>query len=254
MDFIESRHLLNSQTLRSELFYSQETESTNDWAKNWVKSGNSDAWAVFVTDYQTRGRGQYSRSWQAKKGDALLFSIAYRTIESTPIASLRFALAVLNTLKEYIQKPVFIKWPNDLVVDKRKISGILVEQVSSPQKSRFIVAGCGLNLFSYPNSKTIKLPATDLSSHTSISLHEDSVLRTILNHWLILSKASDEDIIFRVNQHLYHKKRVVNVRLNERSAWQTFTIDQVNGDGSLSILSNKGVMQKAPNGSAITYN
>ncbi|MEW1961347.1 biotin--[acetyl-CoA-carboxylase] ligase [Microbacterium sp. NPDC077644] len=123
-----------------------ESASTN--AALRVLSADADAWphlSVIVTDDQTAGRGRLDRSWDAPAGTALAVSVLLRRLPSHPeatgwiplVAGLAMADAVTVQLAGH---EVGVKWPNDVLVDGRKICGILAESTGSA-----IVLGAGVN-------------------------------------------------------------------------------------------------------------
>lgn len=123
-----------------------ESASTN--AALRVLSADKDAWphlSVVVTDNQTAGRGRLDRSWETPAGSALAISVLIREIPAQPeaigwiplVAGLAMADAVTVQLADH---DVAVKWPNDVLVDSRKICGILAESTGSE-----IVIGAGIN-------------------------------------------------------------------------------------------------------------
>jgi len=112
------------------------TDSTNERAKELALAGTPHGTLV-TADEQTAGRGRQGRTWSAEPGDALLLSIVLRSLDE--LLPLRAAVAVA----ESIPFPAQIKWPNDVWVAGKKVSGILVE--GRPQEG-WAVLGIGLNV------------------------------------------------------------------------------------------------------------
>jgi BirA family biotin operon repressor/biotin-[acetyl-CoA-carboxylase] ligase len=99
--------------------------------------------AVAATEHQTAGRGRGGRRWEDEPGDALLLSVLLRPPESAgaPQLSLVCALAVAETVQGALDGDVGVKWPNDVLVDRRKVAGILLEG-----RDGALVCGIGLNV------------------------------------------------------------------------------------------------------------
>lgn len=121
-------------------------DSTNALAKQLAEEG-AEHGTTITADEQTAGRGRQGRSWVAPAGTALLMSVIARpVIAGYKVAPLSAALAVAETCEELADVTAHIKWPNDVWIDGRKVSGILVEarphQV--PEQS-WMVIGIGLN-------------------------------------------------------------------------------------------------------------
>ncbi len=119
-------------------------ESTNDLARDWVRDPDDPApsGAVVSTDFQTQGRGQRGRSWEAGPGENALQSFVYCLPAGSHPGQLGLvaAVALADALTELDVAPA-IKWPNDILLSGRKTAGVLVE-VSGP----VAVIGIGINV------------------------------------------------------------------------------------------------------------
>ena len=108
------------------IIHIEETDSTNRWMKE-----NGEGEMVVVAEYQTAGKGCGSNSWEAERGKNLLMSILmhpkHLQAKNQFIITQIVSVALCRTLENYIDKPVEIKWPNDIYVDNRKICGVLIE-------------------------------------------------------------------------------------------------------------------------------
>ena len=114
----------------------RETESTQDAARRFGPRAGD----VVVAWRQTAGRGRLGRTWADTREDGVALSIVIPAGPPQRLA-LALAIAVADAAQQLLQRPVGIKWPNDIVVDRRKLAGILVEQ-SGP----LAVAGIGMNV------------------------------------------------------------------------------------------------------------
>jgi BirA family biotin operon repressor/biotin-[acetyl-CoA-carboxylase] ligase len=108
--------------------------------------------AVAVAEHQTAGRGRRGRSWTAPPGAAITASVLLRPPAGAPIPQLSLVagLAVAETVEAALQLSAEIKWPNDVMVDRRKVAGILAEA-----RDEIVVLGIGLNV----NQTRGQLPA-----------------------------------------------------------------------------------------------
>ena len=99
--------------------------------------------ALVVADHQTAGRGRLGRSWEAPPGTALLFSVLLRPPSGRPAPELSLVagVAVADTLERLLGLAVQIKWPNDVMLRRRKIAGILAEA-----RDDVVVLGIGINV------------------------------------------------------------------------------------------------------------
>ncbi len=121
-----------------------ECESTNDLARDWARDADAPApsGAVVSTDFQTRGRGQRGRLWEAVPGENALQSFVYRLPAGANPSQIGLvaAVALADALTALGLAPA-IKWPNDILLNGRKTAGILVE-VSGP----VAILGVGINV------------------------------------------------------------------------------------------------------------
>jgi BirA family biotin operon repressor/biotin-[acetyl-CoA-carboxylase] ligase len=151
-----------------ELRYFASTGSSNDLALAWATEGAPDLSVIFA-DEQTTGRGRKGRKWHTPAGSALAVSIILRpeADEDTPISlfSGLGALALCDALEKAGLK-VKIKWPNDVLVNRRKVAGILAEAVWTGQAVDSIIIGIGVNVLqtSVPPTDDNLFPATSVEA------------------------------------------------------------------------------------------
>ena len=101
--------------------------STMDEAKRMAENGASEG-AVVIAEEQTAGRGRFDRSWVSEPGKDLLFSVVFRPdAAQAPYINMAAALSVCSTVGQATGLATTIKWPNDVKLVGRKVSGILVE-------------------------------------------------------------------------------------------------------------------------------
>jgi BirA family biotin operon repressor/biotin-[acetyl-CoA-carboxylase] ligase len=138
---------LNDSPWGRPLFFSDQIGSTNDWAKQQVKTGVLKEGALFAARFQSGGRGRHGRHWVSPRG-GLWFTLVLRpTLPASFMAnlSLVFGLMVARVLSRYYPD-IKVKWPNDVWAGGRKIVGILLEMVAGFDRIDYIVAGIGINV------------------------------------------------------------------------------------------------------------
>ena len=166
----------------SRLQHLKETGSTNDDLLQLVKEQKAERFQTLVADYQSVGRGRRGDKWESSAASNLLFSVAL-PLDIPPRQWARIphlvGYLVGNAIESVIGNiKVQSKWPNDILINDRKICGILVETTSQP--SPWAVAGIGLNL----NMRQSDFPA-ELQT-TATSLYE--VIECESNRWFILGE------------------------------------------------------------------
>ena len=133
----------------------EEVTSTNDIAKHYT---NHQTPIIITAKKQSSGRGRYGRNWQSLEGNLFLSQLIPNNI---PVTHLVFvtSLSIAEALCEITNEDIIIKWPNDILVNRKKISGILIETYEDK-----IIIGIGVNLVSHPDLRDTIYPATDLQS------------------------------------------------------------------------------------------
>jgi BirA family biotin operon repressor/biotin-[acetyl-CoA-carboxylase] ligase len=137
---------LKTKRLGRNIFFSHEIGSTNVWAKELATYGAVDG-AVTIAETQTAGHGRLGREWISPEG-GLWFSVILRPkLRVTQAAKLVFVagLAVARVLHEMYRLTVEVKWPNDVLVNGKKICGILLETNATGEAVNFVVVGIGIN-------------------------------------------------------------------------------------------------------------
>lgn len=163
------------------VLYFDELDSTNNLALAYAREGRPEG-TVIVADYQSRGRGKPGRSWISARGKDLLFSLLLRPkipISEAPLLRYLACRTVAYVLKESYQIEAQIKRPNDLLVNGKKICGVLVESSTRNEELEAVVIGIGLNVNSEPPE--IPSQATSLKLCLGRDLNRRRLLRNILD-------------------------------------------------------------------------
>jgi BirA family biotin operon repressor/biotin-[acetyl-CoA-carboxylase] ligase len=121
-------------------------DSTNRYALDAARAGADDG-LVVVADVQTAGRGRLGRTWEAPPGASLLVTVLLRRAGDPGRAVMAAGVALARAVEEVAGFAVWIKWPNDLVVDGRKLAGLLAEVDGD---ALVVGAGCNVNWESFP--------------------------------------------------------------------------------------------------------
>ena len=147
--------------MKFKIFRFKKVESTNNSAIRIIKNSNTD-YGMIIANEQKNGRGQYGKKWISYKGN-LFVSFFYKfdnlTISIKQITNIN-CLLVKKLLSMYYKKKIIFKKPNDLLINKKKICGILQENISKINK-RYLIVGIGINLIKNPNLRNY--PTTNLS-------------------------------------------------------------------------------------------
>jgi BirA family biotin operon repressor/biotin-[acetyl-CoA-carboxylase] ligase len=126
-----------------------ECHSTNTLAQQLCQSGQLTDGAVVITNHQTAGRGQRGNVWQTEQGENLTFSIYYKPTFLQPLDQFNLnrciSLGLYNYLRTWVDN-VSIKWPNDILIQNKKVCGILIENTIQGNRILGSIIGIGLNV------------------------------------------------------------------------------------------------------------
>ena len=167
-------------------------KSTNEEMKKILSSGNKlKNYSIVATYNQTNGTGRFDRKWISFPNSNLCFSIfieSEKDIKCIPSLTMSSALAVNDFLKSYGVKSN-LKWPNDVLVENKKICGILSEHINNAKNNiKGVIIGIGLNVNLTTNElNTIDQPATSMLVECNRSFLLDNILESLcenLNFWI----------------------------------------------------------------------
>ena len=154
-------------------FKFKKVKSTNNTAIRIIKSSKFK-YGMVISDTQTMGRGQYGKKWISHKGN--LFVSFFYELKNIKLSFSRLTkincLLIKKVLKNYYEKNIIFKKPNDLLIQNKKISGILQETVSIFD-DKFLIVGIGINIKKSP--KIRNYPTTSLDELTSKSINKRHV-------------------------------------------------------------------------------
>ncbi len=142
-DFIKNN--LNTSRIGKEIIVYKSTSSTNDIAAEYAKGGRkNDGLSVFA-EHQTAGRGRRGNKWFSQAGKNILCSILlYEPNIKPDILTLACGVAVVESIGRCGRNDAKIKWPNDVLLNDKKVAGVLVEAFTRAKK-KYYIAGVGIN-------------------------------------------------------------------------------------------------------------
>jgi BirA family biotin operon repressor/biotin-[acetyl-CoA-carboxylase] ligase len=245
MDEKELRVLL-SGTQVSDLRYFDTIGSTNDIAITWANQGAPDG-ALVAANEQTSGRGRNQRRWITRPDRALAFSIIFKP---TPDNAARIAfyspmcaLAVSGMLEKFGLHPM-IKWPNDVLLDRKKISGILVEGSWQDQTINAVICGIGINIApdSLNPSDQVLFPASSIEQELGQAVDRWEVLKEVLQglfYWR--DKIGTTEFLQAWENRLAFRGEWVRIEQNEQEPLigRVDGVDPVSGSLRLITASNR---------------
>ncbi len=157
-------------------------ESTNVTAKEEAAKG-AESGTVIVADMQTAGRGRRGREWSSPAGKNLYFSLLLKPDFDPNMASmltLVMALAVAKGMEQMMLPSVEIKWPNDIVMNGKKVCGILTEMGMKQNTIDYVIIGVGVNVCRQQFALELVEKATDLETVCGQKIERNKLLEKIL--------------------------------------------------------------------------
>ena len=177
---------LETEVIGRNFIYCDEIESTNSellsGKQRYKKNGT-----VILAEKQLSGKGRKDRTWHSAKGLNLTFSILLtnESIAEININHLNFAasLAVAEAIENLHQLRTELKWPNDVLIDKKKVAGILIETSIKGKNVERVVLGIGINLNQIAFHGDFNFPPTSLKLELGSDTDRENMLAEILNNF-----------------------------------------------------------------------
>ena len=205
---------LGTKRIGKNVLVYKSTSSTNDIAAEYAKNKENDGLVIFAEE-QTAGRGRGGAGWHSGPGESILCSIALTDCKcSAELLSLACAVAVAEAIGKCGDSEAKLKWPNDIILNGKKVAGILLESKISAGAAAQIL-GIGINCHQKNESFSAELQSTatsiDIESRSKcdrISLVKR--LLTLLDHWL--------DVAEQDSQKVTDRWRELSTQLGQRVA------------------------------------
>lgn len=157
---------MNTSFIGQHIIRLNSVDSTNNYTSNLLRHTVMPEGSIVITSEQTAGRGRRGRTWQSKIGENLTFSLLLKPVFLAPSGQFSLAeaisLGIADGIEELTGKICKLKWPNDILLQGGKVSGILIESSFQGERTQHAIAGIGINI----NQK--RFP-TDISNAVSIS-------------------------------------------------------------------------------------
>jgi BirA family biotin operon repressor/biotin-[acetyl-CoA-carboxylase] ligase len=234
-DFLD-KDLLDS---RIEIFVSQSTGSTNDDAKNFL-SEQSSLLSIHLSEQQIAGKGRNGKKWISPKGKNIYLSIGWLSnLKYSQLDGLSLALGTIlaSSLNKFTQNQVGIKWPNDLLIEKKKIAGILIETIDINNQVG-VVIGIGINVhMSEAEGKEIDQSWISLDQVTDSINDRNEIIGDIVNKVFQLTTVFTDEgfkpykLDYESLDMLKGKKCIVNIK----GIYKTVDVLGVNDKGEMLV-------------------
>ncbi len=239
------RRELRTKFIGRDILYYPTASSTMDMAKQAIREGMGEG-TIVITDHQTAGRGRLGREWLSPSGSSILLSIIlYPKLELLPRLTMAACLAVAQSIEKVTGLEPTIKWPNDVLIAGKKVSGILIESDVQGETVKYAIVGIALNVNLDPATiPEISETATSLKEVLGREVSRLQMLGSLLGEFEELYSAMrrGEPIDQGWRRRLETVGKKVAVRYGDEV--QEGYAEAVDGDGNLLL--------RRPDGSLVT--
>lgn len=167
------------------IIHLEETHSTNTYARELISSNKQAEGIIVLANYQTAGKGQGHNKWMSEKDANLLMSAivkpAFLVPEQQFFLNISVCLAIVRSIEELYMTRAIIKWPNDILVNDRKVAGVLIENSLGKNTINNSIIGIGLNVNQENFDPSLPM-ATSLLLETGINCPLDKVFDLLLGN------------------------------------------------------------------------
>lgn len=224
--------------------------STNDVARELAEAGAPEGTTV-LADEQTRGRGRRGRTWRSDPGRSLILSMVARppTLAGEAVLSLRLGLATARAIEDVTPLAVGLKWPNDLLVDGRKVGGMLCEGAVEGDRPAFVVAGTGINVLQPDDVWTgpVAGRASSLAARAGEPVELPGLAGRVIARWLVVLDAPD-GTLSPDEIAAFRSRHVLQGRAVAVDGEPGGTVQGVEADGTLRLVDAGGRPRRVVSG------
>ena len=181
----ELRSIRKTEWLGNKIYYETEIDSTNTKAMKLAEEGAPHG-TIVVTDHQTNGRGRRGRSWESPAGEAIAMTFLLRPKidpNNASMLTLIAAMAVARGIEDETGLKAGIKWPNDVVINRKKVSGILTEMSAQADYVNHIVVGIGINVHIQELPEELKNIATSVFLELGMKINRAALIERICEYF-----------------------------------------------------------------------
>lgn len=251
IDFLK-RELVNGNCLNDILFF-DEIESTNGYAKKHNLADNT----LLITDKQTKGFGRFSRNWESSPGKDLTFSLIKKIkigIDEIHLVNFYTSYIIFTSIKKILPaqftEKLLLKWPNDILLNGKKISGILTDVKDLRSEYKNFIIGAGINVNCNEFSEDVKNKATSLIRESGNEYSVPGLLINIISSFYenihLISNGEKLLAAWKINTDIVGKE-ITFKQLNDEEG-KTVRVKDIDSDGGLIIMDSNNKEKKFHSG------
>ncbi len=244
----DTRDILNERELSfsDKFYFEDELTSTNEYAKRFAAEGKEEFF--FVTcNRQTAGRGRLGRTWISPYGVNIYLSMIFypdTDIPDVPQITPVIGMAAAKTISDITGLEAKIKWPNDILINDKKISGILTEMQAEAERILFVVAGIGINVNQTEFDKEIAKKASSMRNESDRVFKRSEVIKLLIQNMESYYKKFVEGGFASLREE--YKKLCINLGREVRAFYRGSeiggTVVDISEKGELVIKTQNGLV------------
>ncbi|MEG0180246.1 MAG: biotin--[acetyl-CoA-carboxylase] ligase [Terrisporobacter sp.] len=243
-------HSLNTKHIGKNIIHLSTIDSTNDYLKRIGNQENHGT--VVISEEQTKGKGRLGRQWESSAGEGIWMSILLKpdmVPYKAPFITLITGVAIVNALSK-LNINVNIKWPNDIIINNKKICGILTELSAEIERINYIVVGVGINVKNMNFPSDLDKKATSLYKEKYIVSRVD-IVKGILDEFENLyddyiENNNKETVLDLCRQYSnIINKEVYMIKGEEK---ELVTCIDINNEGNLLVKDSEGQIKEIISG------
>ena len=251
---------LNTKFVGQDLYVYREVCSTNTIAKFLSQNGIGNG-SVVIAEKQTAGRGRSGKTWESPLGGIWLSIILTPNVDysNIPLITLATGVAVAKTLERIEVESCEIKWPNDIMINGKKVCGILTEATTSFNSIENVVVGVGidanLNIEDFPEE--LKDKTTSLEIELGRKVDENLLIKLFLEEieeiFELFNHGRHEEILKEWRKRSYTIGKIVEVKKPFNQPYDAYALG-ISKEGSLVVEKTDGTLEKVISGECIIKN
>lgn len=259
-EYIKSSEIskdLNTKYVGKNLYVFSEVSSTNTIAKFLSQNGIENG-SVVIAEKQTAGRGRSGKSWESPLGGIWLSAILTPDVDYSkiPLITLATGVAVAKTFEKIGVENPKIKWPNDIMINGKKVCGILTEAITNFNTTEHVIVGVGIdaNLSTEDFPEELQNITTTLEKEMGRKVNENLLIKIFLEE---LEKISElfsskcyEDILNEWRKRSYTIGKFVEVKKPFNKSYDAYAIG-ISKEGALIVEKTDGTLEKVISGECL---
>ena len=229
---------LTTKKIARNIEYFRTLDSTNTEIFDMLKQNQAKSGDAIIADQQTAGRGRRGNNWISNPGESITCSIIIKDEDDSLVKKLPLisGIAIIKGIKQLTKLDCNLKWPNDILLDSKKIGGILIER-----KDGHFIIGIGLNVNESELDKSIE-NSTSIRLELGRTVQRESLLAFIFNHFENLLGNNLSSIINEWESLCLHMDRMVKFHQSNQLMSVTFLGLNENGEANIQTDDGKKII------------